>query len=93
MIVFSTLLHADYPAFNRRRAYYIEAGSDLFEQWFVEIHYGRIGCKGKHKVFLVESEQAAKKQVKIRLRKRQRLVKKTGMGYAVIRTVGEDWLE
>ena len=93
MIVFSILLDADHPELNIRRSYLIEAGEDIFGNWIVEINYGRIGCKGRKKNFLMESEDDAKKEVKKRLKKRGRLVKKKGVGYAVNSIYGEDWFE
>jgi len=93
MIVFSILLDADYPELNIRRSYLIEAGEDILGNWIVEINYGRIGCKGKKKTFLMECEEDAKKEVKNRLRKRERLVKKKGVGYSVKFIYGNDWFE
>ena len=91
MIVFSILLDADYPELNIRRSYLIEAGEDIFGNWIVEINYGRIGCKGRKKVFLMECEEDAKKEVKNRLKKRERLVKRKGVGYSVKFIYGNDW--
>ena len=91
MIVFSILLDADYPELNIRRSYFIETGEDIFGNWIVEINYGRIGCKGRKKIFLMECEEDAKKEVKNRLKKRERLVKKKGVGYSVKFIYGNDW--
>jgi predicted DNA-binding WGR domain protein len=93
MIIFSIRLSADHQELNVRRSYLIEAGEDLFGSWIVEINYGRIGCKGRNKKFLMESEEDAKTEVKRRLRKRERLVKKLGVGYAVKSIYGGQWLE
>ena len=93
MIVFSILLDADYPELNIRRSYLIEAGEDLFGEWVVEINYGRIGCKGRKKVFLLNCEEDAKKEVKKRLKKRERLFKRIGVGYSVKQIYGNDWFE
>ena len=93
MIVFSILLDADYPELNIRRSYYIEAGKDIFGNWIVEINYGRIGCKGRKKIFLINCEEDAKMEVKKRLKKRERLVKKIGVGYSVKLVYGKDWFE
>lgn len=67
MIVYSILLEADCPELNIRRSYLIEAGQDLFGNWIVEINYGRIGCKGRKKVILMDCEEDAKRIVKKRL--------------------------
>ena len=93
MIIFSILLDADYPELNIKRSYLIEAGEDIFGNWIVEINYGRIGCKGRNKIFLMECEEEAKKEVKNRLKKRERLVKKKGVGYSVKFIYGNDWFE
>ena len=93
MIVFSILLDANYPELNIRRSYLIEAGEDIFGEWVVEINYGRIGCKGRKKVFLMDCEEDAKKEVKKRLKKRERLVKRIGVGYSVKQIYGNDWFE
>ena len=93
MIVFSILLDADYPELNIRRSYFIETGEDIFGNWIVEINYGRIGCKGRKKVFLMDCEEDAKKEVKKRLKKRERLVNRIGVGYSVKQIYGNDWFE
>jgi predicted DNA-binding WGR domain protein len=93
MIVFSILLDANYPELNIRRSYFIETGEDIFGNWIVEINYGRIGCKGRKKVFLMDCEEDAKKEVKKRLKKRERLVKRIGVGYSVKQIYGNDWFE
>ena len=93
MIVFSILLDADYPELNIRRSYFIGTGEDIFGNWIVEINYGRIGCKGRKKVFLMDCEEDAKKEVKKRLKKRERLVKRIGVGYSVKQIYGNDWFE
>ena len=93
MIIFSILLDADHPELNIRRSYLIEAGEDIFGNWIVEINYGRIGCKGRKKIFVVECEDGAKQEVKKRLKKRERLIKKIGVGYSVKFIYGKDWFE
>lgn len=84
MIVFSLLLDADYPELNIRRSYFIEAGQDIFGNWIVEINYGRIGCKGRKKVFLMDCEEDAKRAVNKRIKKRGSAVKRIGVGYRAI---------
>jgi predicted DNA-binding WGR domain protein len=93
MIVFSILLDADYPEVNVRRSYHIEAGTDIFGNWIVEINYGRIGCKGRRKIFLIDCEEDAKKEVKKRLKKREGLIKRIGVRYSVKLIYGNDWFE
>jgi hypothetical protein len=92
MIVYSILLEADCPELNIRRSYLIEAGQDLFGNWIVEINYGRIGCKGRKKVILMDCEEDAKRVVKKHLKKRESAVKRIGVGYAARLIYGKDWL-
>jgi hypothetical protein len=93
MIVYSILLEADCKELNIRRSYLIETGEDLFGNWIVEIDYGRIGCKGRKKVFLMACEEDAKREVKRRLKKRESAVKRIGIGYTVKLVYGKDWFE
>jgi len=92
MIVYSILLEADCSELNIRRSYLIEAGQDLFGNWIVQINYGRIGCKGRKKVILMDCEEDAKRVVKKRLKKRESAVKRIGVGYATRLIYGKDWL-
>jgi predicted DNA-binding WGR domain protein len=89
MIVYSILLEADCKELNIRRSYLIETGEDLFGNWIVEIDYGRIGCKGRKKVFLMACEEDANR----RLKKRESAVKRIGIGYTVKLVYGKDWFE
>jgi predicted DNA-binding WGR domain protein len=92
MINYSVLLNADCPQLNIRRSYLIEAGQDLFDNWIVEINYGRIGCQGKKRVILLDDEEGTKKEVIKCLRRRASAIKRIGVGYVVKWVYGEGWI-
>ena len=46
MNVFYATLEARDPAHGHFRAYRLEAGTDLFGAWLVDVTYGRIGAQG-----------------------------------------------
>ncbi len=41
---FSATLEARDPSLGRMRSYHLEAGTDLFGAWLVDVVYDRIGC-------------------------------------------------
>src|SRR5271169_5790031 len=45
---FLQALEARDPAFGRFRAHLLEAGTDLFGAWLVDVTHGRIGTRGRH---------------------------------------------
>ena len=47
MLDFRIILEARNPARRCSRRYRVEAGTDLFGSWVVEITYGRIGTAGR----------------------------------------------
>jgi len=56
MLDFRITLEARNPARRCLRQYRVEAGTDLFGSWVVEISYGRIGTAGR-------SRESARKTV------------------------------
>ena len=78
---FSTLLHADAPALNRRRAYQLEVGRDLFEQWWVEVTFGRIGRAGRTLRFAAQDEGEARNIANACLARRGSAARRIGVGY------------
>jgi hypothetical protein len=64
MNAFTALLEARDPSLGRFRAYVLEAGTDLFGAWLVEITYGRIGTPGRRIRHVVANEAEAKKLVR-----------------------------
>lgn len=93
MINYSILLIADHPALNIRRSYLIQAGQDLFENWVVEINYGRIGHKGRNKYLVLDDEDCTKKAVIKCLKKRASAIKRIGVGYVVKWISGKEWID
>lgn len=79
MGVFSALLEARDPALGRFRSYRLEAGTDLFGAWLVEITYGRIGTQRRRQRYAVGSEEEARKLVRKTLRRRATAKKRIGV--------------
>lgn len=80
-LAFSTLLHADAPDRNHRRAYRVEAGCDLFGGWLVEVTFGRIGARGRSLRRWVASEAEARQLVRTCLRRRSSAPRRIGVAY------------
>jgi predicted DNA-binding WGR domain protein len=92
MINYSILLNADYPHLNIRRSYLIQAGQDLFDNWVMEINYGRIGRNGRKKTILLPDEDCTKEAVIKCLKKRTSATKRIGAGYRVKWIYGKEWI-
>ena len=72
------------PASPARRdfsAYRLEAGTDLFGAWLVDVTYGRIGARGRTIRTLARDEAEARKLVRQSLRRRGTARKRIGVGY------------
>jgi predicted DNA-binding WGR domain protein len=54
MMTHAAYLEARDPARNIYRAYCIDYGQDLFDNWIVEVTYGRIGSKGCSLIVVVK---------------------------------------
>ena len=80
-------LRACDPAANRRRAWRLEAGRDLFGAWTTEVQFGRIGRPGRtiRQAFISEPELQA--FVRRRLKRRATAPRRIGVAY---RCVGAD---
>jgi hypothetical protein len=78
---FSALLEARDPALGRFRAYLLEAGTDLFGAWLVDVTYGRIGTRGRRIRYVVADETEARKMVRENLRRRSTAKKRIGAAY------------
>ena len=93
MNVFAATLEACDPARGRFRAYRLEAGTDLFGAWLVDVTYGRIGARGRTIRYLALDEEEARKLVRQSLRRRGTARKRIGVGYEVRELVDpEGWL-
>ncbi len=78
---FSALLEARDSALGRFRSYRLEAGTDLFGAWLVEVTNGRIGTRGRLVRYVAADEAEAKKLVQRSLRRRATARKRIGVGY------------
>ena len=67
---------------GRFRAYRLEAGTDLFGDWLVDITYRRIGTKGRRIRYALLDEAQAKKLVRETLRRRATARKRIGVPYS-----------
>jgi hypothetical protein len=77
-------LRACDPAANRRRAWRLEAGRDLFGTWTTEVQFGRIGRPGRtiRRAFTAEPELKA--FVRARLRRRATAPRRIGVAYRCV---------
>ena len=77
-------LQAKDPARNIARAYTIEFGQDLFGDWILRRHWGRIGTQGQVQELVIPSEQAGLKLVGTWLRQRARTRLRIGVAYQMV---------
>ena len=70
MLDFRIILEARNPARRCWRQYRVEAGTDLFGVWVVEIRYGRIGTAGRSRSYVVRDEGAARHLARSILKRR-----------------------
>ena len=93
MNLFSATLEACDPERGRYRAYRLEAGTDLFGEWLVDVTYGRIGARGRTIRYLATDKEEARKLVSQSLRRRGTARKRIGVGYELRELVDpEGWL-
>jgi hypothetical protein len=59
----------------------MEAGTNLFGAWLVEVTYGRIGTRGRRIRFAVREEAEARKLVRESLRRRATAKRRIGVAY------------
>jgi hypothetical protein len=81
MNAFSAVLEARDPALGRFRRYRLEAGTDLFGTWLVDVTYGRIGTPGRRLRYIACDEAEARKLVHKTLRRRATARKRIGVPY------------
>ena len=77
-------LHACDPATNRRRAWRVVAGTDLFGRWTAQVTFGRIGAAGRTVRHEFASETAAVAFVRRSLRRRATAVRRLGVPYRAV---------
>lgn len=78
---FSALLEARDPAHGRFRSYRLEAGTDLFGTWLVEITFGRIGSPGRRLRYVAGDEAEARKLIHHSLCRRATATRRIGVPY------------
>jgi predicted DNA-binding WGR domain protein len=81
MLTLVSYLQTNDPEQNLHRFYRIQYGQDLFDQWIVEVNYGRAGCKGRSLITLFDSQKDAMSYVKQSLKRRQSSSKRIGVNY------------
>lgn len=81
MNAFSALLEARDPALGRFRSYRLNAGTDLFGTWLVEITFGRIGSAGRRLRYIARDEIEARRLVYSSLRRRATAKERIGVPY------------
>jgi hypothetical protein len=84
---FSALLEARDPALGRFRSYRIDAGTDLFGVWLVEVTYGRIGTRGRSMRYVASDEVEARKLVHRSLHRRGTAKKRIGVSYQFLELI------
>lgn len=78
MDAFVAVLEARDPAQGLFRSYRVEAGTDLFGDWLVEVTFGRIGSGGRRVRYPAGDEAGAKKCVADKLRRRSTAPRRIG---------------
>ncbi len=80
---FRVRLEACDPAQHRFRVYRIDAGTDLFGHWLVDVTYGRIGSRGRTVRHVAANEAEARKIVRHCLQRRGTAERRIGVGYRI----------
>ena len=65
------------------RQYRVEAGTDLFGVWVVEISYGRIGTAGRSRSYVVRDEEEARRLARSILKRRATAPRRIGVAYRI----------
>jgi predicted DNA-binding WGR domain protein len=80
----SVELEARDASVNCQRSWRVAAGRDLFGAWTAEVHFGRLGTRGRAMRHRFESEEETRSFVRARLRRRQSLVRRLGVRYRLV---------
>jgi hypothetical protein len=84
MLDFRITLEARNPARRCSRQYRVEAGTDLFGVWVVEISYGRIGTAGgRSRSYVVRDEEEARHLAQSILKRRASAPRRIGVAYRI----------
>jgi predicted DNA-binding WGR domain protein len=73
---------------NIARGYRIRASRDLFGHTIVDLHWGRIGCRGAGLTVSFENDGAARSFIKRTLAKRASAPQRFGVSYLPVDEVG-----
>jgi WGR domain len=87
MLDFRITLEARNPARGCLRHYRVEAGTDLFGTWVVQISYGRIGTVGRSRSFVVRDEAEARRLTQSLLKRRATAPRRIGVAYRIIELI------
>ena len=83
MLDFRITLEARNPARHCSRHYRVEAGTDLFGVWVVEITYGRIGTAGRSRSYVLRDEEEARHLAQSILKRRATAPRRIGVAYRI----------
>jgi len=87
MLDFRITLEARNPARGCLRHYRVEAGTDLFGIWLVQISYGRIGTVGRSRSFVVRDEDEARRLAQSILKRRATAPRRIGVAYRILELI------
>lgn len=91
---FQIRLEACDPARGHFRAYRIEAGTDLFGDWLVDVTYGRIGSRGRMVRYVAADEAGARNIVRHCLERRATAPRRIGIAYRICEQLDPGrWME
>jgi len=80
---FRIVLEARNPACHCSRHYRVEAGTDLFGVWVVEITDDRIGTAGRSRSYVLRDEGEARHLAQSILKRRASAPRRIGVGYRI----------
>ena len=83
MLDFRITLEARNPARQCFRQYRVEAGTDLFGVWVVEISSGRIGTAGRSRSYVLRDEGGARHLAQSILKRRASAPRRIGVAYHI----------
>jgi hypothetical protein len=87
MLDFRITLEARNPARGCLRHYRVEAGTDLFGTWVVQISYGRIGTAGRTRSYVVRDEAQARRLTQSILNRRATAPRRIGVAYRILELI------
>jgi hypothetical protein len=86
-------LEAQSPAGRVPRVYQMSVDRDLFGSWIVHVAFGRQGCRGRVMRVIADTEQAVRRVLRQRLKRRTAPPHPSGLAYQIRELIGEiHWL-